>query len=391
VPAEPDPHLEEVLRWADGIRSLGVRANADSADDAARARELGAEGIGLCRTEHMFFGADRDRLVRQTFIAGELARRERMEGDSDRYGREFRQGLVELGEIQRADFREIFMAMEGLPVTIRLLDPPLHEFIPVQAFENDLALAKERGDRQEVAHAERNRRIARDLEEVNPMLGTRGIRLALLLPGLYEMQTGAIIEAALEVEREGHTPRVEIMVPLVAWESELDLMAEAVDSTAADLIEAAGSSLEVSVGTMVELPRTCEVADLVAARADFFSFGTNDLTQTALGLSRDDAERAFLPDYRTRGVVTRNPFETIDTPGVGALIETAVRKGREVNGDLGLGICGEHGGDPDSIAFFHRTGFDYVSCSPFRIPVARVAAAQAAIGGDPANGQPGDS
>ena len=371
----------EVLGWADALRRLGVRANADTAEDAARARELGAEGIGLCRTEHMFFGPDREELVREMFIAGELARRERAHAGGQpggTYEAQFARALSRLGEIQRSDFAALLRAMEGLPVTIRLLDPPLHEFIPVATFERELADAEALGGGATIERAQARLAVARDLEEVNPMLGTRGARLGLRLPGLYEMQVRAIVEAALEVSASGPVPQVEIMLPLIAFEAELASLREAVERTVAEALD--GVELEVPIGTMIELPRTCLVAGQVARRADFFSFGTNDLTQTTLGLSRDDAERGFLPDYLSRGLVAHNPFETIDVEGVGALVRTAAERGRAAKPELKLGICGEHGGDPASIEFFHAVGLDYVSCSPYRVPVARVAAARAAIG-----------
>lgn len=378
-----DDAFNEVLGWADEIRTLGVRANADTAEDAGRAIEMGAEGIGLCRTEHMFFGADREELVREMFIAGELARRERLHsqgGDSGPLESEFAEGLGRLGEIQRQDFKALLEVMGSLPVTIRLLDPPLHEFIPVSGFERELSEARERGDKAAAGRANVRLAVARDLEEVNPMLGSRGARLGILLRGLYEMQTRAIVEAALDVaSARGTKPKVEIMLPLIAFESELELLREGVDRTISEVLEESDAELEVPVGTMIELPRACLVAEQIAEKADFFSFGTNDLTQTALGLSRDDAERVFLPEYLSRGLVPTSPFETIDIDGVGALVRIAAGKGRAAKPGLPLGVCGEHGGDPASVEFFHAAGLDYVSCSPYRIPVARMAAARAAL------------
>jgi pyruvate,orthophosphate dikinase len=378
-----DEAFNEVLGWADEIRTLGVRANADTAEDAGHAIEMGAEGIGLCRTEHMFFGADREELVRDMFIAGELARRERVHSDGGADGpleEEFADGLARLGEMQRHDFKALLEVMNGLPVTIRLLDPPLHEFIPVSGFEREVSEARERGDKASAGRASVRLAVARDLEEVNPMLGSRGARLGILLRGLYEMQTRAIVEAAIDVlSSGGATPKVEIMLPLIAFESELDLLREGVDRTIIEVLGKAGVEMEVPVGTMIELPRACLVAEQIAEKADFFSFGTNDLTQTALGLSRDDAERAFLPEYLSRGLVPTSPFETIDIDGVGALVRIAAGKGRATKPGLSLGVCGEHGGDPASVEFFHSAGLDYVSCSPYRIPVARVAAARAAL------------
>lgn len=378
-----DSILVRMFTSADEIRTLGVRTNADTAEDARHAIEMGAEGIGLCRTEHMFFGADREVLVREMFIAGELARRERLHfdgGDGGPLESEFAEGLGRLGEIQRQDFKALLEVMNGLPVTIRLLDPPLHEFIPVSGFERELSEARERGDKAAAGRASVRLAVARDLEEVNPMLGSRGARLGILLRGLYEMQTRAIVEAALDVASEGGAePKVEIMLPLIAFESELELLREGVDRTISEVLEQRGAELEVPVGTMIELPRACLVAEQIAEKADFFSFGTNDLTQTALGLSRDDAERVFLPEYLSRGLVPTSPFETIDIEGVGALVRIAAGKGRAAKPGLPLGVCGEHGGDPASVEFFHAAGLDYVSCSPYRIPVARVAAARAAL------------
>ena len=322
IPPQVGEAFAEVLKWSDELRRLGVRANADRAEDAARARELGAEGIGLCRTEHMFFGSDREELVREMFIAGELARREREAEDSGIHGgdatQEFARAPERLGELQRGDFVEIFRAMRGLPVTIRLLDPPIHEFIEVASFERDLAEAERADDADAVEGARTRLQIARDLEETNPMLGTRGARLGLVLPGLYEMQVRAVIEAALEVAAEGDPPKVEIMLPLIAYESELVALRELVDSAVRRTVEDQAGHIEVEIGTMIELPRACLVAGAIAAHAEFFSFGTNDLTQTALGLSRDDAERGFCPDYISRGLLPRSPFETIDIEGGGA-------------------------------------------------------------------------
>ena len=379
---EIDKYFEEVLGWADEIRMLGVRANADTAEDARHARDLGAEGIGLCRTEHMFFGEDREEFVREMFIAGELARRERLHNQSARSGpleAAYAAGLDRLGEIQRADFRALLEVMKDLPVTIRLLDPPLHEFIPVSTFERELGRLHERDDPKAVAKAKLRLAVAKDLEEVNPMLGTRGSRLGLMLSGLFEMQAKAIARAAIDAASAGPTPKVEIMLPLIAFESELELLRASVESALEEVFEETGTRLEIPIGTMIELPRACLVAEQIAEKADFFSFGTNDLTQTALGLSRDDAERAFLPEYLAQGLIPSSPFETIDIEGVGELVRIAATKGRSTRPGLPLGVCGEHGGDPASVEFFHTAGLDYVSCSPYRIPVARVAAARAAL------------
>ncbi len=375
-----EPHLDEsfaeVLGWSDEIRTLGVRANADTAEDAARARELGAEGIGLCRTEHMFFGADRESLVREMFIAGELARRRRAAGETDGAdAQRFSESLGRLAALQRTDFEEILRVMEGMPVTIRLLDPPMHEFIGPAAFEQELAEAEARGDEAAAEGARERLTISRELEETNPMLGTRGARLGLHLGGIYEMQARAIAEAALAVADGGELPAVEVMLPLIAFEGELVTLRASVDRAIGETLGGA----TVPIGTMIELPSACLGAAAIAAHADFFSFGTNDLTQTALGLSRDDAERGFLPGYLERGIVDSNPFETIDVDGVGGLVRIAAERGRASKPGLKLGVCGEHGGDPASIAFFHEVGLDYVSCSPFRVPIARVAAARATI------------
>ena len=359
VAPEISEYFDTVLDWADEVRRLGVRANADRPADARRAREFGAEGIGLCRTEHMFMEEQRQPKMRAMIMA---------ETEEDR-----RAALEELLPLQRADFEGLFEAMGERPVTIRLLDPPLHEFLPSRS---ELLVERERLRRSDDAHRitelEHLLGRVRDLEEVNPMLGTRGCRLGVLHPEIYEMQVRAIMGAALAVrERTGVEPAVEIMIPLVSYEQELEQMRA--------LVERAAAPATISVGTMIELPRACMIADLIAAHADFFSFGTNDLTQTVLGFSRDDAEGGFLGEYLEHKILERSPFETLDVPGVGSLVRAAAAGGRVANPDLKLGICGEHGGDPDSIEFFDEAGLDYVSCSPFRVPIARVAAAQATI------------
>jgi pyruvate, orthophosphate dikinase len=362
-------HFKTILAWADEIRSLGVRANADSPEAARNARFLGAEGIGLCRTEHMFMEADRQPKMQKMILAEDERRR--------------RKALDELLPLQQRDFEGIFKAMRGLPVTIRLLDPPLHEFLPRKEeliVEIDrLVRASRRGARLD--RLERQLRRLRELEETNPMLGTRGCRLGIMFPEIYEMQVRAIAGAAINVRRRiREEPHVEIMIPLVDYERELEVMHELVDDTVARTVADAGAGpLRYSVGTMLELPRACLVADRIATQASFFSFGTNDLTQTALGFSRDDVESKFLARYIETKIVDRSPFETIDVPGVGALVEIAVKKGRSKNRKITLGVCGEHGGDPASVHFFARVGLDYVSCSQNRVPVARVAAAQAAL------------
>jgi len=363
--SEPELSLqfERILGWADEVRSLGVRANADTPEDAKRARRLGAEGIGLCRTEHMFMAADRQPLMRAVILAGDMDERHA--------------ALEDLLPLQQSDFAGLFEEMRGLPITIRLLDPPLHEFLrdPSQ-LELELAGSGDlSGDRADALRQELDRTIA--LQEANPMLGTRGVRLGLLHPEIYETQVRAICRAALSVSSQGELPHFEIMIPLVAYEDELRLSREA--ATAIGLEEGLRAGSDFRIGTMIELPRACVTADLIAKDADFFSFGTNDLTQTTLGFSRDDVEGTILDRYLELKVLDRSPFETLDVPGVGALITMAAERGRSTNPSLTLGICGEHGGDPESITFFHDAGLDYVSCSPFRVPVARVAAAQAAL------------
>jgi pyruvate,orthophosphate dikinase len=348
-----------LMAWADKVRTLKVRTNADTPEDAAVARRFGAEGIGLCRTEHMFFDEDRIVAVRQMILA---------DAEADR-----KAALAKLLPMQRADFEGIFKAMEGLPVTIRLLDPPLHEFLPQK--ESDIV---------EVAHAAgsdpaklRARAIA--LHESNPMLGHRGVRLGITYPEIYEMQARAILEAALNVEAHGGKPvQLEIMIPLVAFRAELDRMKDRIDHVAAEVKKERGKLPAYIVGTMIELPRAALRASEIAETAEFFSFGTNDLTQTTIGISRDDAG-TFLGDYMKKGVIARDPFVSIDVDGVGELVRIAAERGRKTRKTLKLGICGEHGGDPDSIRFCHETGLDYVSCSPFRVPIARLAAAQSAL------------
>ena len=356
-------HFDTVLRWADELRTLGVRTNADTRDDARRAREFGAEGIGLCRTEHMFMADDRQPKMRAMIMA---------ETEEER-----RHVLDELLPLQQEDFESLFREMEGLPVTIRLLDPPLHEFMP-QAEDVAQELERARIEQTDnLAELEHTLERIHSLAETNPMLGTRGVRLGILHPEIYEMQLRAIFRAALAIEVP---PRLEIMIPLVAYERELELMRGLVERVAE---EEGASELEAAVGTMIELPRACFVADRIARHADFFSFGTNDLTQTALGFSRDDVEGRFLNRYVETKIVDSSPFETIDQPGVGWLVRLGAWTGREAKPDLKLGICGEHGGDPESIAFFQMAGLDYVSCSPYRVPIARVAAAQAAQAATP--------
>jgi pyruvate,orthophosphate dikinase len=360
VQAAVNPYFERVLEWADEVRHLRVRTNADTPEDARRARALGAEGIGLCRTEHMFMAADRQPKMRAMILAPDEAGR--------------RAALTELLPFQQRDFEGLFAAMAGLPVTIRLLDPPLHEFLPNLA---DLAAQVERArieQTEDLAKLERLLERTEAIAEENPMLGTRGCRLGILFPEIYEMQVHAMLRAAKAMDAP---PELEIMIPLVDYEQEIEIMRALVVGVG----EAEGlrEGVDYTVGTMIELPRACFVANRIAEHADFFSFGTNDLTQTALGFSRDDVESKFVPAYLDRKIIDRSPFETIDRPGVGWLVRLGAWVGREHKPSLKLGVCGEHAGDPESIAFFHMAGMDYVSCSPFRIPIARVAAAQAAL------------
>jgi pyruvate,orthophosphate dikinase len=360
IEPEFDERFDQVLAWADELRRLGVRVNADTPRDAVRARELGAEGIGLCRTEHMFMAEDRQPKMRAMIMA------------SDREGR--RAALADLLPLQEKDFIGLFDAMRGLPVTIRLLDPPLHEFLPDLP---ELRADVERARIEQTDDLEELELLLVRVEEIhegNPMLGTRGVRLGILYPEIYEMQVHAIMRASRAVDQPPHP---EVMIPLVAYEHELEIMRALVVRVASEY--GLRERQDYTVGTMIELPRACFVADRIARHADFFSFGTNDLTQTAIGFSRDDVESKFIPTYIEEKIVDRSPFETIDAPGVGWLVRLAAWVGREAHPGLKLGICGEHGGDPDSIAFFNMAGLDYVSCSPFRVPIARVAAAQAAI------------
>ncbi|WP_234730339.1 pyruvate, phosphate dikinase [Acidocella facilis] len=347
-----------LMEWADGARRLKVRTNAETPLDAETARKFGAEGIGLCRTEHMFFDPARIGAVRQMILA------------KDEAGR--RAALAKLLPFQREDFVSLFKIMEGLPVTIRLLDPPLHEFLPhgeaemqevADALGVDIAVIRARGE---------------ELSEANPMLGHRGCRLGVTYPEIYEMQARAIFEAAVEVAKTANAPVPEIMIPLVGTKKELDITRAQVEATAKAVFGETGKTIEYSVGTMIELPRAALTADQIAEAADFFSFGTNDLTQTVFGLSRDDAGK-FLPFYVEKGILPKDPFVSIDVDGVGGLVKIAAEKGRGKKAGLKLGICGEHGGDPASISFCESVGLDYVSCSPYRVPVARLAAAQAAI------------
>ncbi|HUA54112.1 MAG TPA: pyruvate, phosphate dikinase [Candidatus Sulfotelmatobacter sp.] len=348
-----------LMGWADRLRTLGVRANAETVTDADTARRFGAEGIGLCRTEHMFFDAERITAVRAMIVA------------EDEKGR--RAALAQILPMQRGDFAQLFRVMRGLPVTIRLLDPPLHEFLPHSEAEiTEVA----RASGTDVA---RVRARAQELHEVNPMLGHRGCRLGITYPEIYEMQVRAIFEAVVEVQRErGETVKPEIMIPLIATKKEFDILKDLVVTVASEVALGSGVTFDYLVGTMIELPRAALAAGQIAESAEFFSYGTNDLTQTTFGLSRDDAG-GFLQAYVRKGILEEDPFVTLDQEGVGELVRIATERGRAARPDLKLGICGEHGGDPASIRFCHRTGLDYVSCSPFRVPIARLAAAQAAL------------
>ncbi|NMM22496.1 MAG: pyruvate, phosphate dikinase [Phycicoccus sp.] len=353
--------VHRIMRIADGCRRMSVRANADTPEDAARARRFGAQGIGLCRTEHMFLG-DRRPMVEALILADTDDERIRV--------------LAELLPLQRADFAGIFEAMDGLPVTIRLLDPPLHEFLPdITELSVRVAVAEARGEEREGDL--RLLQAVLKLHEQNPMLGLRGVRLGLVIPGLFAMQAQAVLEAAALRVKAGDMPRAEIMVPLVGAVQELENIADEINAVAHEVRKASGVHLEHMVGTMIELPRAALTAGAIAEAAQFFSFGTNDLTQMTWGFSRDDVEAAFFPDYLEKGIFGVSPFESIDREGVGRLVQIAVEEGRKARPGLKIGVCGEHGGDPDSVHFFHDAGLDYVSCSPFRVPVARLEAGRA--------------
>jgi pyruvate,orthophosphate dikinase len=360
VQPELSGDFAQLMEWADAARRLRVRANAETPADCRTAREFGAEGVGLCRTEHMFFDAARITAVRQMILA------------SDEAGR--RAALDKLLPEQRSDFAAIFEVMAGLPVTVRLLDPPLHEFLPhADAEFADVAAAAG-------VEVETLKRRAAELHEFNPMLGHRGCRLGVTYPEIYEMQARAIFEAALDVAaKSGEAPIPEVMIPLVATRRELELMKAVVDTAAEAVFAERGTRIAYLVGTMIELPRAALRAGDIAEAGEFFSFGTNDLTQTTLGVSRDDASR-FLGAYVEQGIYARDPFVSLDVEGVGELVEIAAERGRATRPNIKLGICGEHGGDPASIAFCEKVGLDYVSASPYRVPIARLAAAQAALG-----------
>jgi pyruvate,orthophosphate dikinase len=358
--------FREFMEWADKAKVLGVRTNAETPKDAQTARDFGAEGIGLCRTEHMFFAEDRLPWMRRMIMAKN--REERKES------------LDRMMAMQKEDFASLFRIMSGLPITIRLLDPPLHEFLPSHE-ELLVEITKMKERKQNSEENEKMLKIVENLREVNPMLGNRGCRLGITMPEIYEMQVRAIIEAACDIRKKGITVAPEIMIPLVSHVNELKMMREMTIRVASDVIKKYGIDIKYKVGTMIELPRACVTADEIASEADFFSFGTNDLTQTAFGFSRDDAEGKFLNKYKEIGIFEEDPFEVLDRAGVGNLVKTAVHLGRSKRKDLKVGICGEHGGEPKSVEFCHSIGLDYVSCSPFRVPIARLAAAQAAIRG----------
>jgi pyruvate,orthophosphate dikinase len=346
------------MKWVDDIRDMDVRTNADTTKDSLKARDFGAQGIGLARTEHMFFGEERIRAMRRMIIA---------ESEGER-----REALDALLPYQKQDFIEIFEAMEGMPVTVRLLDPPLHEFVPHEEEE-----IKNLADELGIPFAELKRKI-RLLKEFNPMLGHRGCRLGITYPEITEMQTRAILSAAIELKRKGKRVYPEIMIPLVGTSEEFIHQHEVVDHAAAELFEEMGDSVEYKVGTMIEIPRAAVVAAKIAEDAEFFSFGTNDLTQMTFGYSRDDAGK-FLEVYMKEGILEDDPFQVLDQEGVGTLVEMATNEGRKANENLKVGICGEHGGDPSSVRFCYNLGLNYVSCSPYRVPVARLAAAQAKL------------
>lgn len=357
-PAEISAEFAKFMAWADEFRTLRIRTNADNPHDSALAVNFGAEGVGLCRTEHMFFEPERIMVVREMIFATTTDDRKR--------------ALDKLLPFQKQDFIGIFKALDGMPVNIRLLDPPLHEFLPHSKHDR-LALAEHLGVELEVVNERADK-----LHEFNPMLGHRGCRLGITYPEIYEMQVRAIIEAALVASEEGISVNPEIMIPLIATANELDILRTKLDEVAQKILERSGKKLSYKMGTMIELPRAAIMAAQIAPHAQFFSFGTNDLTQTTFGLSRDDAGK-FLGEYVAKGILPKDPFVSLDQDGVGFLIEHAVREGRRTNPKIHIGICGEHGGDPASIDFCHRIGLDYVSCSPFRVPIARLAAAQSAI------------
>ena len=367
VPDINDPYLIKLLSWADTFRRLGVWANADYPRDAQRARNYGAQGIGLCRTEHMFFEQERLPFVQQMILA---------KSEDERNA-----ALDKLLPFQRSDFEGLFRVMDGLPVIIRLIDPPLHEFLPShdELLVEVTELRLKGDDPRRLAEAEKMLAAVNSMREANPMLGLRGVRLGIHMPGVTKMQVRAIFEAACKVAKEGVDVHPEVMIPLTSHVNELKVQQSALEEVAKQVMQEQGCQVDYKFGTMIEIPRAAVTADEIAQYAQFFSFGTNDLTQTTFGISRDDAETGFLVEYIEKGILPKNPFATIDRPGVGKLMEMAVTKGRATRPDLEVGICGEHGGDPDSIEFCHLIHQDYVSCSPFRVPIARLAAAHAAL------------
>jgi len=367
IDPELSPEIRELLGWADEIRTLGVRANADTPEAAAKARDFGAEGIGLCRTERMFNAQDRLPIVQEMILAG---------SDEER-----KKALDKLMPMQKGDFKEIFRVMDGLPVTIRCLDPPLHEFLPnMEDLLVEVTTMKCQGvSEAKIAEKERVLKKVQALNEHNPMLGHRGVRLGVRYPEIYEMQTRAIFEAATDLAKEGVTVKLEIMLPLVGQANELGFLRERLEKIGEEVMNMAGVHLHYMIGTMMEVPRACLTADEVAKYAEFFSYGTNDLTQTVYGYSRDDAESKFIPYYLDKKILDSNPFEVLDRNGVGKLMKIGVELGRKTRKDLEVGICGEHGGEPSSVEFCHEIGLDYVSCSAYRVPIARLAAAQAKL------------
>lgn len=367
IPPQLSGDFQTLLSWADEIRKLGVRANADTPQDAQKALEFGAEGIGLCRTEHMFMAPDRLPSVQRMIMA---------QTEEER-----RKALDEIEPMQKGDFKEIFRVMEGKPVTIRLIDPPLHEFLPkLEDLLVEVTTLRVKGiTGPELEEKENLLKIVRNLHEANPMLGLRGCRLGILYPEIVEMQVRAIMEAACELTREGVKVIPEIMIPLVGHRNEIKVLKEKLDEVAQAVIKEYGVDISYSFGTMIEVPRAALVADQIAEYAEFFSFGTNDLTQMTFGYSRDDAEGKFLFYYEEKGILEEDPFQVLDQEGVGQLMQMGVQKGRNTRSNLKCGICGEHGGEPKSVKFCHKIGLNYVSCSPFRVPIARLAAAQAAI------------
>jgi pyruvate,orthophosphate dikinase len=368
IPEFNDPYLLKLLSWADDIRRLGVWANADYPRDAQRARQYGAEGIGLCRTEHMFFETERLPFVQQMILA---------KTDAERV-----EPLAKLLPYQRSDFDGLFRAMDGLPVIIRLIDPPMHEFLPSHdsLLQEVTELRVTGKDPARLAEKEKMLAAVESMREANPMLGLRGVRLGIHLPELTKMQVRAIFEAACQCARDGVDVHPEVMIPLTAHVNELKVQQTALEAEAQKVMEEQGMEIDYKFGTMIEIPRAALTADEIAQYAQFFSFGTNDLTQTTYGISRDDAEAGFLIEYIEKDILPENPFASIDEFGVGKLMDMAVKLGRQTRPSLEVGICGEHGGDPKSIALCHRIGLNYVSCSPFRVPIARLAAAHAAIG-----------